>query len=100
MVSQNGADPHSSVGSVADLRTGDQWFDPRLGQYFFFPRIDDRHCDRIHSFVNAVHYFDNVYVGNQPVALKEYCAEYRFKELQESMGRYTGRCDITEKRYC
>ena len=27
------AEPHSSVGSVADLRTGGRWFDPRLGQY-------------------------------------------------------------------
>ena len=26
---------HSSVGSVADLRTGGPWFDPRLGQYSF-----------------------------------------------------------------
>ena len=40
------AEPHSSVVSVADLRTGNIWFDPRLGQYFF-PRIDDIHCDRI-----------------------------------------------------
>ena len=29
------AEPHSSVGSVADLRTGGRWFDLRLGQYFF-----------------------------------------------------------------
>ena len=29
------AEPHSSVGSVADLRTGGRWFDPRLGQYSF-----------------------------------------------------------------
>ena len=29
------AEPHSAVGSVADLRTGDRWFDPRLGQYSF-----------------------------------------------------------------
>ena len=27
------AEPHCSVGSVADLRTGGRWFDPRLGQY-------------------------------------------------------------------
>ena len=27
------AEPHTSVGSVADLRTGGRWFDPRLGQY-------------------------------------------------------------------
>ena len=29
------AEPHSSVGRVADLRTGDRWFDPQLGQYSF-----------------------------------------------------------------
>ena len=29
------AEPHISVGSVADLRTGGRWFDPRLGQYSF-----------------------------------------------------------------
>ena len=29
------AKPHSSVGSVADLRTGGCWFDPQLGQYSF-----------------------------------------------------------------
>ena len=27
------AEPHSSVGSFADLRTGGCWFDPWLGQY-------------------------------------------------------------------
>ena len=27
--------PISSVGSIADLRTGGCWFDPRLGQYSF-----------------------------------------------------------------
>ena len=45
----------------------------------FFPRIDDNHCDRIHSSVTAVH----LYVGKQPVAWKEYCAEYWLKELQD-----------------
>ena len=27
--------PHSSDGSIADLRTGGRWFDLLLGQYFF-----------------------------------------------------------------
>ena len=36
------------------------------------------------------------YVGKQPVAWKEYCVEYWLKELQESMDRCTGCCDITE----
>ena len=47
-------------------------------------------------FVSAVHCFDNSYVGKQPVAWKEYCVEYWFKEIQESMDRYTGCHDITE----
>ena len=35
-----------------------------------FPRIDDSHCDRIHSSLTAVRCFDNGYVGKQPVAWK------------------------------
>ena len=31
----NSAELHSSVGSVADLRTGSGWFYPRHGQYSF-----------------------------------------------------------------
>ena len=62
----------------------------------FFPRIDDSHCDRIHSSLVAVRCFDNSYVGKQPVAWKEYCEEYWLKELQESMDMGIGRRDITE----
>ena len=29
------AEPHSSVGSVADLKTGGHWFDPLLCYYSF-----------------------------------------------------------------
>ena len=29
------AEPHHSVGSVVDLRTGGRWFDPWLSQYSF-----------------------------------------------------------------
>ena len=29
------AKPHSSVGSIADLKTGGHWLDPQLGQYSF-----------------------------------------------------------------
>ena len=73
-------EPHSSVGSVADLRRGSGWFDPRLG----LPRIDDSHCDRIHSSLTAVHCFDNGFVGKQPVAWKEYCAEYWLKDFRKA----------------
>ena len=44
----------------------------------------------------AVHCFYDGYVGKQPVAGKEYCAEYWLKDLQESMERCTGHHDITE----
>ena len=89
------AESPSSVGNVADLRTGGHWFNSRLGQYSF-RRIDDGHYDRIRSCLTAVCCFDNGYVEKQPVAWKEYWAEYWLKELQESMGRCTGRRDITE----
>ena len=40
--------------------------------------------------------FDSRYEGKQPVAWKDYCVEYWLKELQESMDRCTGCCNITE----
>ena len=46
--------------------------------------------------VPAVRCFDSGYVGKQPVAWNEYCAEYWLKELQESMDMCTGLCEITE----
>ena len=49
-----------------------------------------------HSSLTAVRCFDNGYAGKQPVAWKEYCLEYWLKELQESMDRCTGCCNITE----
>ena len=84
------AKPLSSVGSIADLRTGGcSRFDPRLGQVLmiviatgFIPL----------SPLSS----DNDYVGKQPVAWKEHCAEYWSKGLQESMDRCTGCHDITE----
>ena len=63
-------EPHSSVGSCVDLRTGGRWFDPRLRQCFlqglmivivtgFIP------LSRL-SFVLIM-----VYVGKQRIAWKE-----------------------------
>ena len=46
-----------------------------LAQPIFFQRTDDCNSDRINSSLTAVHCFDNVYVGNHPVAWKEYCVE-------------------------
>ena len=85
---------HSSVGSVADLRTGGRWFDPRPDQYSLRGLVS--HCERILSSLTAVHCFDNGYVRKQPVAWKEYCAKYWLKDLQESTDRCTGRRDTAE----
>ena len=73
---------HSSIGIATDLRTGGRWFDP--GWPIFFMRTDDSHCDIIHSSLTAVRCFDDGYVGKHPVAWKEYCVEYWFKELRKA----------------
>ena len=87
--------PHSPFGSLQDMRTGGHWFSPHLGQNSFQGLM----------IVIAIGYiplspacicFDNGYVGNQPVAWEEYCAEYWLKELQKSMDRCTDHCNITE----
>ena len=54
----------------------------------FFPGINDRHCDRIDSSLTTLHCFDSGYVGKQPVAWKEYCAEYWLTLSQTSPGFY------------
>ena len=68
-----------------------------LAMPIFFPRIDDSHCDRIRYSLTDVHCFDDGNVGKQPVVWEEYCAEYRLKELGESMDRCTNgnRRDVT-----
>ena len=53
-------------------------------------------CFSFSQYQLAVHSFDNGYVGKQPVAWEEYCAQYRLKELQESMDRCICHCDVTE----
>ena len=80
------------------LRTGEQKVTQVRSQArpIFFPRIDDSHCDRIHISVSAVRCFDSGYMGKQPVAWKEYCAEYWFNELLKSMDRCTGCHGIME----
>ena len=89
-------DPRRSVGSAEDLRTKGPRFEYPVWS-IFFPRIDDSHCDRIRSSLIAVHCFDNGYgVGKQPVAWKNYCAEYWLKKFQESMDRCSGRGDKIE----
>ena len=61
------AEPGISVYRIQDLRLGSCWFNPPA-QSIFFLRIDDNHCDRIHSTLTAVHIFNNGYVQKQPVA--------------------------------
>ena len=80
--------PHGLVGIRVDNRRS---LVRSLTQPILFPVIDDSHCNRIHSTLIFVRNFDNGYVGKQPLAWKEYCAEYRLKELQESMDRWIGR---------
>ena len=57
-----------------------------------------KHCgERRKCWLPAVAPFSTMFSAqSKPVAWKEYCAEYRLKELQESMDRFTGHCDITE----
>ena len=85
-----------AIAQLVPLWTGEQEVAgsiPQLSQYSFQGLMS--HCDSIHSSLTAVHCFDNVYVGKQPVAWKEYCAEHWLKELQERMDRCTGCHDIT-----
>ena len=86
------AEPLSSVGRVADLRTGGGWSDPRFGQYFFRGLMIVIATGFI--FLSPLSIVSTM--GKQPVAWKEYCAEYCLKKLQDSMNRCTGRRDITE----
>ena len=85
--------PHSSVGSIAYFSRG-RWFNPRLGQYSFWGLMIVIATGFIP--LTTVPWFDNSYVGKQPVAWKEYWAEYWLKELQESTDRCTGCCNVTE----
>ena len=45
-------------------------------QLIFLPKIDDSHCDGIHSSLTATPCFKNGYVVKQPVTWKKYSAEY------------------------
>ena len=83
-----GVEPHSSVGSVQDLRKG--VLSPGSASQRFFPRIDDSHCDRIHSSLTSVYCFDDGWLCRRAASgWPAYCAEYWLKELQESMDSCT-----------
>ena len=90
------AEPHSSVGSVADLRTGGRWFDPQLDQYSFQELMIV--IATISFLSTATRCFDNGYVGNPPVAWREYCAGLWIKRYPGELGQvhWPPRCD----KYC
>ena len=68
-----------AVGSVQELIIGGRWFGPRHGQYSFQGLM----------IVTSVHCVDDGYVGKQPVAWKEYYAEYWYtKMINQSFQRY------------
>ena len=91
------AEPYSAFGSVQDPVLENRMSLVRCpARPIFLPKTDDSLWGRIHSSLAAVHCFDNGNVGKQPVAWKEYCAEYGLRELQECMGSGTGRRNITE----
>ena len=89
------AKPHSSVSSLADLRTGGSWFDPRLGQYSFQGLMIVIATGFIHLSLLSIVSTMVMWESSQ-WDLKEYGVEYWLKELQECMDRYTGHHDIPE----
>ena len=59
-------------------------------QFGIFPRIDDSHCDRIHSSLTADHRLDEGYKRKEPATLTEYCAHHTVgKEHPETSGVLT-----------
>ena len=84
------AEPHSSIGGVADLRTGGRWIDPRLGQYSFRGLMIV-----IATFLSRCPLFRQWLFGKAASGLES--AKHWLKELHgESMDRCTDRRDITE----
>ena len=80
------AQPHSSVGSVQDLRTQGRWFDPRLSQYSFRELMTVLATGVIPlSQMSIVSKLEK-----QPVFWKEHCVEYRQKELSEKKDGRSG----------
>ena len=86
------AEPSSAVGVSQDLRTRGHRFDPQLGQYSF-PGLMIVIPTGFIPFSPMSIIVDNDfrcgYVGKQPVAWKEYLAEYRKNEMQKSMDMCT-----------
>ena len=54
------------------------------------------HFDRIHSSLTAVHCFDKWLFGKTASDLKRILYGVLNKELQKTMERFTGRCNVIE----
>ena len=87
---------HSSVGSVADLRTGGFWFDPRLGQYSFRGLMIVIATGFISFLFNRCPLFRQWFCGKAAIGLERMLCGLLVKKLQESMDRFTGHRDISE----
>ena len=82
-----------------DKEQSEEWLVNRDTDFVFFSVLKviyEGFLFAIHSSLTNVRCFNNSHVGKQPVAWKEYCAEYWLKELQQGMDKCTDRCDITE----
>ena len=86
--------PDSLVNSIRDLRTGVRWFDIGLGQYSFQGLMIVIATGFIP--LTAFHCLDNGFLGKQPVAWKEYYAEYW---LNEFMKAWKGDWNTVEKHH-
>ena len=91
------SEPHSSVGSVADLRTGGRWFNPRLDQYSFRGLMIVIATGFIPLSPLSVVSTMVMWESNQWLG-KNIVRSTGLKELQESMNWCTGRRDII--KYC
>ena len=91
-----GAESHSSVGSVADLRTGGLWFDRQLDRYSFRGLMIVIATGFIPLLSLSVVSTKVKWESTQWLGKKIVRSTAKLKELHESMDKCTGRSDITE----
>ena len=90
------AKPNSLVGSVADLRTGGRWFDPRLGLYSFRGLMIVIATGFIPLSPLSVVSTRRI-CGKAASGLQRILCGVLVKRTSERMDRCTGRPNITEK---
>ena len=88
------AEPHSSVDSVANLRTGGSRFDPRLGQYSFRGLMIVAVTGLIP--LSPLSVISTMVMWKSSQWLERIFCGVLVKKPQESMYLCTGRRDITE----